>query len=61
MENLTLERYYADERLREELARAARRERAGYMKRFLEQSAAALLGRGERGEPGALPCPEPRR
>jgi hypothetical protein len=59
MENLTTERFFADERLRAEVERAARRERARVMKRFLEQSAAALLGRDERAARRAEPCPEP--
>ncbi len=59
MENLNLERYFADERVREELVRAARRERARTLKRIMEQSAAALLGRGESEAPRAAPCSAP--
>jgi hypothetical protein len=37
MNDLTLERYRNDARLRSEIEAAARRERALYLKRFLEQ------------------------
>ena len=44
MENLTIERYRNDARLRSELKAAAQRERAQVLKRSLEQAAQALLG-----------------
>lgn len=44
MQNLTLEQYRNDARLRGEIKDAARRERARVLKRFLEQAAQALLG-----------------
>jgi hypothetical protein len=44
MNDLTLERYLNDPRLRAELEAAARRERARAVRRFLEQAAHALLG-----------------
>ena len=44
MEDLTLERYRDDARLRSEIKAAAHRERARVLKRFLEQAAQALLG-----------------
>jgi hypothetical protein len=44
MEDLTLERYRNDSRLRSELKAAAQRERARVLKRFLQQAAQALLG-----------------
>ncbi len=50
MDELTLQRYFAEEGLREELERAARRERARHLHRFMAQSAEALLGRRP-GEP----------
>lgn len=44
MNDLTLERYLGDDRLRAEIEAAARRERARTVQRFLAQAAAALLG-----------------
>ena len=44
MNHLTFERDLSDAKLRHELDAAARRERASILKRFLAQSAEALLG-----------------
>lgn len=44
MNDLTLERYHNDPRLRAELKAAAQRERARVLTRFLDQAAHALLG-----------------
>jgi hypothetical protein len=58
MDNLTLERYQNDAALRAELKAAAQRERAPVLKRFLEQSAQALLGQrsNARRAPRLTPC-----
>lgn len=61
MNDLTLERYQNDPRLRAELKAAAQRERAVQLRRFLEQAAHALLGRRRdaspaRGVNAAQPC-----
>jgi len=61
MEDLTIERYRNDARLRSEMQAAARRERAQTLKRFLEQAAQALLGQRRdalpaRGVNTAQPC-----
>jgi hypothetical protein len=61
MNDLTLERYRNDARLRSELKAAAQRERARVLTRFLEQAAQALLGRRgdelpSRGVHAAQPC-----
>ena len=61
MNDLTLERYQNDARLRAELKASAQRERAVQVRRFLEQSAQALLGRRNkplpsRGVDTAQPC-----
>ena len=58
MDNVTLERYRHDATLRAELKAAAQRERARVLKRFLEQSAQALLGSGSnvRRTPRMTPC-----
>ena len=45
MDNVTLERYWNDPGVKAEIDAAARRERARVLKRFLEQSARALLSR----------------
>ena len=52
MNQLTIERKLGDAKLRREADAAARRERAEILKRFLSQSAQALLGRGRAGTPG---------
>lgn len=52
MNQLTIERRLGDAKLRREADAAARRERAEILKRFLQQSAQALLGGGRRGSPG---------
>jgi hypothetical protein len=61
VENLTVERYYTDARLRTELKRAAERERARLLKRFLEQAAQALLGDSAKAARARVqrvePCP----
>jgi len=44
MEDLNLERYRNDARVRSDLKAAAQRERAVVLRRFLEQAAQALLG-----------------
>ncbi len=59
MEDLTPERYLGSPELRAALEAAARRERAKYVKRFMAQSAAALLGAPKRDTPVKSPCPEP--
>ena len=58
MENVTLERYWNDPTVRAEIDAAARRERARVLKRFLEQSADALLGRRSEAQPvpSLTPC-----
>ena len=58
MDNVTLERYQHDAALRAELKAAAQRERARVLKRFLEQSAQALLGHcsSPRRTPRLTPC-----
>ena len=58
MDNVTLEHYRHDAALRSELKAAAQRERARVLKRFLEQSAQALLGHGSRARraPRMTPC-----
>jgi hypothetical protein len=58
MDNITLERYWTDPAVKAEIEGAARRERARVLKRFLEQSAQALLGRGSQAQraPGLTPC-----
>ena len=58
MDNLTLEQYRQDGALRAELKAAAQRERARVLKRFLEQSAQALLGQGGKARlaPRMTPC-----
>lgn len=61
MNDLTLERYQNDARLRAELKAAAQRERAVQLRRFLEQAAQALLGRRSKSLPSrgvntARPC-----
>jgi hypothetical protein len=61
MENLTVERYFTDARLRSELKAAAQRERARVLKRFLEQAAQALLGDSAKAARARVqrvePCP----
>jgi hypothetical protein len=58
MDNVTLERYQDDAALRAELKASAQRERAVQMRRFLEQSAQALLGHrsNARRAPRLTPC-----
>jgi hypothetical protein len=58
MDHLTLEQYQHDAALRAEIKAAAQRERARVLKRFLEQSAQALLGQGSKGRraPRLTPC-----
>ena len=59
MENLTLERFLQDEGLREDLQRAAHRERAEHLHRLLAHSFRMLLGRTDRPSRGGLrtsPC-----
>jgi len=58
MDNVTLQQYQNDAALRAELKAAAQRERARALKRFLEQSAHALLGHGSnaRRAPRMTPC-----
>jgi hypothetical protein len=58
MEDLTIGRYQNDPRLRAEMKAAAHRERARVVKRFLEQSAHALLGprSNARPAPRMTPC-----
>ena len=48
MENLTLERFLQDEGLREDLQRAAHRERAEHLHRLLTQPIKMLLARIDR-------------
>ena len=48
MNDLAFERKLGDAKLRRELDAAARRERASILKRFLAQSAEALLGKRSR-------------
>ena len=55
MNDLAFERDLSDAKLRRELDAAARRERATILKRFLAQSAEALLGQ-RRTEPVERPC-----
>jgi len=55
MNHLTFEQDLSDAKLRRELDAAARRERAMILKRFLAQSAEALLGKG-RSEPHQQLC-----
>lgn len=55
MNHLTYERDLSDAKLRRELDAAARRERATILKRFLAQSAEALLGK-RRSEPVEQLC-----
>ena len=58
MDNVTLQRYWTDPTVKAEIQAAARRERARVLKRFLEQSAQALLGRRSqaRPAPSLTPC-----
>ena len=49
MDDLTLERYMSDPKLRAELEAAARRERARMLKRFAERNAATLRMGAPRG------------
>jgi hypothetical protein len=58
MNDLAFERDLSDAKLRRELDAAARRERATILKRFLAQSAEALLGqrRTEPVEPLCAAC-----
>jgi len=61
MNDLTLERYQNNARLRMEIQAAARRERAWTVKRFLDQAAQVLLGHRRdalpaRGAHTAQPC-----
>ena len=58
MDNVTLERYWNDPTVKAEIEAAARRERGRMLKRFLEQSAQALLGRPSqaRHAPRLTPC-----
>lgn len=44
MQDLTLDRYRNDARVRAEMKGAAQRERARVLQRFLEQAAQSLLG-----------------
>jgi len=59
MENLTLERFRNDARVRSELKAAAQRERARVLKRFLEQAAQALLGDSPRAARSRIERVEP--
>jgi hypothetical protein len=54
MENLTLERFLRDEGLREDLQRAAHRERAEHLHRLLAQPIKMLLARIDRPSRGGL-------
>ena len=58
MNNLTLDRNWNDPAVKAEIESAARRERARVLKRFLEQSAQALLGprREAQRAPRLAPC-----